>query len=245
MRGPKRSFSPSRPIWLLTFADLTTLLLVLFLMIFSMSSLDNFILRSISSGLDTRKGLPGEAFSMPENIRLAAQLLQERDFTEERESRIRALLFPAESLPPDFDKGTLEDSIRILPRLDGIMFSLDNGLLFEPGSSGLTAEGRNLLRNLAALMYLLPGEVQLCGHEESGGSELGADGKDPYQASAARVLTALGVFVHQGHAPELFSVSAYGGDKPPDPSVTRAGRMRARIEILFKNGNNSYTETRS
>ncbi|MDR2050599.1 MAG: hypothetical protein LBQ63_02365 [Deltaproteobacteria bacterium] len=239
MRAAKRSFSSFKPAWLITFADLTTLLLVLFLMIFSMSSLDDSVLRSISSGLDRRKGLPGEAAQVPERIRLAAQLLLKQEYMEEKESLVKELLFPSESLPPDFDKGTLEDSVRILPHKDGIMFSLDNALLFEPGSSGLRPGGRDLLRNLASLVYILPGEVRLDGHEEAGGSEPGAGGKDPYQASVARVLAALGVFLNQGHAPARFSVSAYGGDKAPEPFAARPGRMRARLEILFKTGNTS------
>ncbi|MCL1888984.1 MAG: hypothetical protein FWF99_00570 [Desulfovibrionaceae bacterium] len=232
MSRGKRVFSQAGNGWLVTFADLATLLLALFVLIFSMSSVDSAILQDISSGLDNREARSrGKSGRITENLRLAVDLMADTENLSRQESRLKELLFPPEILPPGHDRGTIDQLVRIFERKEGLMFTLNNALLFMPESSEFTPGGRNILLALAPLPELLPGRISIAGHEEKN------SGPDPYLASGRRALAALGVFLGRGHTPARFSVSAYGADRRPDlpEGFENAAEFpQGRLEILWE-----------
>ena len=240
MAGKTRVFEPSRSHWLITFADMATLLLALFVLIFSMSSVDTAFLESFSAGLDNQEYRnKSRGVQTPERLRLAASLLADTANLRQQENRIKELLFLPEVLPPGLDKGTIDQLVRIFDHKDGVLFMLDNALLFSPGGSELTPAGRALLLSLVPLPDLLPGSISISGHEDPRAAALdGLPGQDPYLASSRRALTALGVFLGRGCPPARFSVGAYGWDQAPEippgfgpEAGTPAG---GRLEILWK-----------
>ena len=98
-----------------------------------------------------------------------------------------------------------------------------------------------MLAALADLMRIMPGEVNISGHEDPPGAAL-ASGRDPYLASARHALAALGVFLRRDENPGRFSLSAYGPDHQAAMpgtdlyTVDMAAPPRdARLEILLKN----------
>lgn len=227
MRGPKRLFPSVGALWMLTFADLVTLLLALFVMIFSMSTLDSAVLLKITDGLRRREISPAiDAGAVPEHIRLAADILGHKENIGEQEDKIKELLFPVENLPPDLDKGTLMRSMRIVPTVDGVLFIIDNARLFTPGSAVPLPGAASALEPLISLMGVLTGEVSLSAHEAP------QAGTDPYQTSLRRALAVLGMFLRRGQDGARLGISARGPDSPP----SIAGTGAARLEILFKTG---------
>ena len=242
MRPPKHTFNREHTGWLLTFADMVTLMLALFVLIFSMSSVDNAVLQDISSGLDNQeRRSQAKSGRIPENIRLAAAMLIDKENLRQQENRVKDLLFPQELLPPELDKGTVAQYIHIFEHKDGLLFTLDNALLFMTESSELKPGGRAVLAALADLMRIMPGEVNISGHEDPPGAAL-ASGRDPYLASARHALAALGVFLRRDENPARFSLSAYGPDHQAAMpgtdlyTVDMAAPPRdARLEILLKN----------
>lgn len=229
MARSRREFSQARGAWVITFADLMTLLLALFVLIFSMSSLDSSILMSISAGLQKEKPVEehgrGEA---PQNVRLAAAILAERQQLHEYEGKIKELLFPRELLPPAIDKGTLADSVRIMEVREGIVFILPEEMLFEPGSSRLSPAGLEVVRSLVPLADFLPGPVRISGHARP------REGQDAYLASSRHALAVLGVFLNRGFPPSRLSAGAYGAELP---RLEQDGTMLpGRVEILLKTG---------
>lgn len=234
-----RVYEENKNGWLITFADLVTLLLALFVLIFSMSSLDSAVIQSISSSVsrdfpkqDRHRG------KVTAEIREVAQLMADTGQVHSHEGRIKELLFPRDLLPPGIDKGTLEPSFRVEERAEGIAFVLGDNILFDGAGSRISAAGREILVSMAPLFEVVPGDVQFIAFYV--GPPL-AGQPDDYAAAGRHALAALGVFLNQGLENGRFSVSAYGADRAALESGAPDAPL-SRVEILLKTGKKAFRE---
>lgn len=232
-----RTFEENKSGWLVTFADMVTLLLALFVLLFSMSSLDSSVIRSISSSLS--RDLPKRDLDrgkLKNEIRMAAQLLSDTGQVHSHEGRIKDLLFPRDLLPPGIDKGTLDSSFRIVETGRGIVFVLGDNILFSGEGSRVSSAGREILDSMAELFELMPGDVRITAFY-AGEPDPGQP--DDYASASRHALAALGVFINQGLDKERLSISAYGRDRA---SVERAvpDAPLSRVEVLLKTGKTAF-----
>lgn len=225
-----KNFEENSTGWMITFADLMTLLLTLFVLMFSMSSLDGSITQSIS--LSVSHEMPKRDLNrgeITESLRESAQLIMEAQDLHQQEARIKELLFPRDLLPPGIDKGTLDTSLRLEERGQGVAFVMHDVLLFEGESSRISEAGRVILNSMAPLMQVLPGDVQLTGFYAGPPT---ADLPDDYAVAGRHALAALGVFINRGVDSGRLSISAYGADRAYEG--LQPGAAANRLEILFK-----------
>lgn len=232
-----RAFPENKSGWMITFADLITLLLALFVLIFSMSSLDSAVIRSISSSVSRDRPLNDRnRGDIPANLRELAQLVADTGQVHQHEGRIKDLLFPRDLLPLGVDKGTLETSFRVREDARGVAFVLADDLLFSDGSSRVSATGREILASLAPLLEILPDEVQILAFYAGAPAP---DLPDDYAVAGRHALAALGVFINRGLDAGRFSVSAYGEDRAGLENAP-AGVNLNRVEILLKTGKKAF-----
>ncbi|MDL2285196.1 OmpA family protein [Desulfovibrio sp. OttesenSCG-928-F07] len=227
MNRGKRVFPSGGVSWVVTFADLMTLLLALFVLIFSMSSLDSSTIRSISSGLSREKFIDGKRGDIPANIKLAADIMADLQNAHPYTGELEKLLFPRELLPPAVDKGTLSDIVKIQARKDGMAFVLAEEVLFVKDTSRISPEGRVMLELLAPLFNVVQGEIAISGHTK-------VNGRDPYEVTTRNAVAVLGVFLNCGLQPARFAISGYGADKPLPAGAETNNPMYSRVEILVK-----------
>lgn len=218
-------------LWLITLADLVTLMLAMFVLIFSMSSLDSGMLERISSGIHGNIGTEGR---LDGRIRLVRDMLLDSDAVRQKEERIKDLLFPDDMLPPEVDKGVLKDNVRILGQDGGVAIVLSDKLLFPENSSRLPEPARVILSAVTPLLYALEADIVISGHSDipTGRSEAK---QDAYILSGKRALAVLDFYLTQGVKNYRFSVSGYGPDRPVDSNDTAESRAKnRRVEILLK-----------
>ena len=238
-----RIYEENRDGWLITFADMVTLILALFVLIFSMSSLDSAVVQSISSSVN--RDLPkrdSHRGKITEDIRQVAQLLADTGQVHQHEGRIKELLFPRDLLPPGVDKGTLDTSLRVVETGEGVTFVMGNDLLFEGEGSRVSKTGRDILASLMPLCDFLQSEVRISAFYD-GPPSAGPTGAQPdsYASAGRYALAALGVFINQGAELGRFSISAYGGDRAG--LEAQAGNAPLdRVEILLKTGKKALEE---
>lgn len=230
---------PPEQTWLLTFADMMTLLLCFFVMLLSMSSMDFSIIHEVGSsflgnmGLAPKKG----AGKIPTRFEFVQEVIDNPIEAIHNPQRIKDLLFPDEVLPEGMARSTLNDNLQVLVRPEGLALVLSDGLLFGTGKSELGEDSRKLLSEFAKFLASSSMPVNVSGYTDNvAGKE-----KDNYALSAERAMAVLSFFLEFGFGPERFSVSAYGESYPLADNTTPEGRAKnRRVEILLKTMGRTY-----
>ncbi|EPR44030.1 OmpA/MotB domain protein [Desulfovibrio sp. X2] len=219
--------------WVITFGDMITLLLTFFVLLLSMSSMDHSFLTRISvfnkdMGHLTSRG----AGRIPTRVWHVVELMERPQDARIDKKRIQDLLFPDEVLPAGIDKKTLEQNLDILERSDGVVLVLSDRLLFDTGSAELSDAAKALLGQVAMVVEACGAPVNVAGFTDDVGGESDAN----YRLSEERALAVLTeLLAARPLAPERFSVSAYGPQRPLFDNDTDEGRAgNRRVEILIK-----------
>lgn len=238
-RRRRPTLAPPNASWMVTFADLMTLLLSFFVLLLSMSSMDKSILRDVVShfvgdmGLAPKKG----AGRVTTKFEFMHKVIENPEQALLDPQRIKDLLFPDEVLPEGMPRSTLDENLKILVRPEGIALVLSDGLLFGIGESSLTEESRRLLSGFAEFLATVPTPVNVAGYTDN----IPAGQKDNYMLSSERAMSVLTFFLERGFEPRRFTVSAYGEAFPIGDNTTPEGRaMNRRVEILLKTTGRTY-----
>jgi chemotaxis protein MotB len=230
--------SAQKDLWIITFSDLSTLLMALFVMIFSMSSIDSGLIERISSMLRGSSATPqGEGGNIDSKVEMALELLGDSQHLSQNRESIKDLIFN-EVLPPEQVGGMLKDSVTILSREDGVAIVFAEDILFEPGSAVIPSRGRDLLGALIPLLRKTPYDILITGHSDDNVyAESGKpmQRKAQYQLSGTRALAVLKLYLDANLVKKRFAVAGYGPDRPLAPSSPLGNR---RIEIVLKNAKN-------
>lgn len=157
--GPARATRPGGGIWLITFTDLAALLLALFVMLFSMSTMDEAKWRHVAAALSPDGDRWSEdgtapAASAARNI-AAAETAPGRDL-----DYLAALLARQMEAEPRLAEAILRRGG------DRIVISLPEGLLFAPDSATPHARSAAPLFTLAGLLRNLPNRIEVEGHTD-------------------------------------------------------------------------------
>lgn len=226
--------------WLVTFSDLMTLLLTFFVLLLSMSSMDTTVITRITSHVRTMSPIPlSGPGKLTDRIVLIAETVKDPLNIMNKQHRLKDLLFPAEALPPGISSSELEKNLTLLAHPEGVVIVLTDSLLFDPGSAALDNSGKTLLDQLTPVMHALNADINISGHTSLqperpplSGADAGISNDELSYMRAAAILEH---FLQSKMAPERFSISGYGSDKPMFPNDTLEGqRKNRRVEILVK-----------
>ena len=232
MKRKKRTVCPPLALWLITFSDLVTLLLTFFVLLLTMSSMDqSFITRvtvmPLDLGVMDSKGAGRISIALQEVLELIDEPWEVLDKVE----RIKDLLYPDENLPNDVSRSTLNENLKVLARDDGVALVLTDKLLFPRGGFELDDTAREILSQVTPLLGYANEPVFISAHTD----DTEAPREQLFELSARRVEAVLQYFVESGLKNEQFSIAAYGDTKPMYPNDSAANRAgNRRIEILIR-----------
>lgn len=232
MAKKKEKKCPPVAAWLVTFSDLVTLLLTFFVLLLSMSSMDQSFLTAVSvstrdMGMLTYKG----AGRVSAAVKEVYELLKRPWEVLDKKNRIKDLLFPDEELPPEISRQDLMENLRILQRPEGVALVFTDEILFGTGQSELGEAGKALLGRLVPLLQYASAPINVAGYSDS----VGGFSEANMLLSGERALSVLTYLVSQGVVNERFSITAGGPGRPIAPNDTEAGRAKnRRVEILLK-----------
>ncbi|MEF2146511.1 MAG: OmpA family protein [Desulfovibrionaceae bacterium] len=231
-RAKKKQKCPPLALWLVTFSDLVTLLLTFFVLLLTMSSMDqSFITRVTVQPLDLgpmeSKGAGRISIRMEEVL----EMIEEPWEALDKLNRIKDLLYPNEMLPDDISRSTLDENLTVLAREDGVALVLTDKLLFPQGGTELDETARLLLAQIVPMIGYLNEPVRIATYTDD--REVPADRL--YALSVDRALAVVAFFVESGLRNEQFSLAAYGPTQPIFSNDTPEGRAKnRRIEILVR-----------
>jgi len=238
----KKDEGGGAPEWMATFADLVTLLMCFFVLLFAMSTTQQEtykeLVQSLRSALGaqavpesgTREGLtmhavPSEEPSEIQEIdELGAMIEKEM---EDIVSEVRELVL--------FNK--LGGEVSVTKTEDGVVITLSDLLLFAEGGTKLAPKGLDILEKVASILAKLAYHVKIKGHTDS---EPISSGQFPsnWELSSARASTVVRLLVQNGVPPFYISAEGYAQYHPVATNDTAQGRARnRRVEIVYERDN--------
>jgi len=164
-----RESSDGGPGWLTTFNDLITLLMVFFVLLFTMGSLDTKMLKEFQYALQSGLGILGEGSQVsiavkdsrpkPDMAQLLAQAEGEVEPVDEQE----------EATPIDeaLKAITDEPGINVRYSNQGAHITFEDFLLFDFGKAVINSGGLKFLDKMTALIQKIPYAVRVEGHTDN------------------------------------------------------------------------------
>lgn len=222
--------------WLVTYADLVTLLLTFFVLLFAISSMDaqrfKRVLASVQSSLggpfNTAASLAPpeagvEALPRPQPPALESPL--EEDLRRELMSSVQALI----------EKKRLGENIVVYQGEKQIFIRVQGQVFFVSGEAELTPEALPILEEIANILLGYPGfRVDIQGHTDN--VPIATDRfPSNWELAALRATTVLKELTRLGVPPRRLSATALADTLPVAPNATPEGRARnRRVEFVLE-----------
>ncbi len=201
----------NRDRWLLSYADLVTLLLALFIVMYGASDYERAhkIAASFTAQNTGGKGiLPGNEIEKDERAKFQQKLTE---------------------------NPTLMQKAKIRETKTGLVVSLSEAGFFAPGESAISAEAQNIIKTLAESLQTNQLQIRVEGHTDSTPIS-NAKYSSNWELSTARAANVLQKLVENGIAPERLSAAGYGGFQPLADNSTPDGRSQnRRVDVVILN----------
>lgn len=243
-RKDKGGGSKGAPLWMATFSDLMSLLLTFFVLLFSLSTIEEvkFVqaMSSIQGALGRIPTMFNTSFVPPtESTPQTVEPVQrQKDLERAKEAIAEKMRSKLVSQEPSRD--VVVEGVK-----EGIRITLVGRLLFESGGSTLVQEGQRMLNQVAeALFEDFPGlHVRIEGHTDNQPVPPNASYQNNWKLAEQRAFAVMRHFRDQNNIDQdRLSVMSCGQYRPRFPNDTPENRaLNRRVEIILLQGSNSET----
>ncbi|HBP63682.1 MAG TPA: flagellar motor protein [Desulfosporosinus sp.] len=254
--------------WLLTYSDLITLLMIFFVVLYSMSKVDAQKFAAVAESLS--KALGG---GTPAKIELAASPVGPSLFNTGTPSSKTTV--PGKGTDPNNTSPTSSDATpnavtvatektsidAIKAKIDkfaadngiqltlittveerGLVVSIQETLLFESGSADITTRARDILEKVSTVLAAAPNQIKVEGHTDNIPINT-AKFPSNWELSVLRSINVVHILQHDGITPDRLSAAGYGEFRPVSSNDTEAGRGKnRRIDLLILRTKYDLTE---
>jgi chemotaxis protein MotB len=219
--------------WIVSYADMLTLLFALFVVLYATSDANPQKLQAVHNSID-------QAFSIGvlQGSNGSSAVLQNGggitpSLAEIKSNNLAAL---SETLSGFAQANNLEGKIQVRSDADSIIISLQDNLLFDSGSADLRPGSQDVLLQVANALQGLPNQMRIEGHTDNIPVN-SPDFPTNWELSAARASRVLRFLRDQGGltANKLF-LAGFADTQPVASNETPEGRAlnrRADIVILY------------
>ncbi|QPA30152.1 flagellar motor protein MotB [Thermaerobacillus caldiproteolyticus] len=235
--------------WLIPYADLLTLLLALFIVLFASSQLDQKkfeeIARSFNSAISGGIGVfdfPSpieEEQPQSQSINKKKQQQNEQQRQEQKElQEIQA------KINQYIEKQHLTGELKTTLTEEGLLITILNDILFDSGSADVRPQDQKLAKEISRLLVMNPPRnIIVSGHTDNvpiRNSKFSSN----WELSVMRAVNFMKLLLENKQLdPRWFSAKGYGEFKPVASNDTAEGRMKnRRVEILILPNNQSKNE---
>jgi chemotaxis protein MotB len=231
--------------WLVTYADMLTVLMALFIVMFALSVVDKAKFEKFAEGLNgdlgngasLLEGGPGlqQAGDTPLDLQSAITALNEKQSrqqaaTQEKDDLERARQKILQALVAK----RMQDKVRF--RLDerGLVVTVvTDDVLFALGSATLRPQGNAVLDAIAPALKGLPNQVTVEGHTD----DLPISGRTSnWELSTERATSVLRYLLDSHSVPaQRLSAAGYADQRPLTPNISAAARsVNRRVEVIIR-----------
>jgi chemotaxis protein MotB len=214
--------------WLISYADLVTLLLALFTTLYAASTIDAQKLAPLSSSIrEAFDAPPAAAAAAAPSIVPPVTVVAGQTPREDLQLRLAHDLAQAIEL----------DRIRMHRDARGLVLSLPEQAAFAVGSSEVSGEALEMIDRIAAAVAATPNAIRIEGHTDDVPIRTSKH-QSNWELSTARASAVVEYLVTEtGLAPERLSAAGYGEFHPRVPNDTPENRAaNRRIDIVILDG---------
>ncbi len=226
--------------WLIPYADLLTLLLALFIVLFASSQIDQKkfqeIARSFSSALSGGTGV----FDFPSPIEQEKQqtsLRNNQQITKSQQALIerKELQQIQAKINRYIEKQHLNGELKTTLTEEGLLVTILNDILFDSGSAEVRPQDKKMAKEISRLLVMNPPRnIIVSGHTDNvpiHNSKFSSN----WELSVMRAVNFMKLLLENKQLdPRWFSAKGYGEFKPVASNATAEGRMKnRRVEILI------------
>jgi chemotaxis protein MotB len=204
-------------IWLIIFSDITTNLMLFFLMIFAMTRMTAIERQMVMAGM--------ESTVVNQSAREQAELARQAKLQREEEAIKRLQHAVAE--------GGLSGKASIAVTDKTVNIALNPESFFSIGSAKLNPGTIAVIHDLVALIESFPNDIIIEGHTDPTPVRGGAY-RSNWELSIARAVGVVNYFIASGLDPKQLVAAGYGEFHPAYPNDSEKNRARnRRIEITL------------
>jgi chemotaxis protein MotB len=221
--------------WLVSYADFITLLMVMFVVLYSMGQTDVKKYKQLAESMR-------EAFTLGGAMKVIDTTINTSGGTIE-DGQPKPIVVPGiPEAPPKSEEvagqltamltgSGLGNEVSVQTNVEGVMISLSEKLVFETGTTKMPEEAYPVLDTIAEMIAKIDNQIRLVGHTDN------SPPLSPYtnnmELSLARALVINDYLVEKGVAPERFIISGKGEYNPIFPNDTPQHRsLNGRVELI-------------
>ena len=240
--------------WLLTYADLITLLLALFMMLFAVSNIDKDKFKAFQASYADDLGKGVKAKEGPNENPSGKETGQEAKDPNAKPQAFEAVPVPSASasekakdlaskkdlaelqkkLKYDLKKQGLEKKVDVGIEDRGLVVFVTDGVLFDSGQAQLRPEGAQVLSRLALVFKPIGNPLRVEGHTDNRPIST-YQFQSNWELSGARAGTVVRTMIAGGIKPTRVRGDMYADTRPRTTNGTEAGRAKnRRVEIIVE-----------
>ncbi len=232
--------------WLLPYADILTLLLALFIVLFAASEVDSQKFEAISSSFNSElqggtgvleKEAPTESMEVTppiEELKTEISTTEGQDEMSWAEDQKELTEFKAK-IDGYIDEKGLSPRLQTKLTSKGLMLTITEGVLFQSGQAEIFEDSRTVAKEISNLLITdTPRMIYIEGHTDNvptGTREFPSN----WELSSARAITFMKILLENEKLdPRKFSATGYSEYQPIASNDTEAGREEnRRVEVLI------------
>ncbi len=230
--------------WLLTYADMITLLLALFIFLYSVSSVSASKVQAFTAAFAEMFGVSRVPISLEKPAGSDGVIPipgRRREPKEEGDPGHRggvsqerqALQELRDKLVKAFPDLLATGKLAILEEQEGLMMRISETALFDLGSAAIQSQAEAVLSAIASFLSGLPNDIRVEGHTDSLPIRSGKYTSN-WELSGARAASVVSYFIVKGGiAPQRLALAGYGEYRPVAADVPGKGHpANRRVEIM-------------
>ena len=229
------------PEWMATFADLVTLLMCFFVLMFAMSSTQQESFKELVKSLKSALGVQ----QIPEaGTREGLRMLQEEDpeKTNKQDTAVDELGGMVQKEVDDIANEVRElimfnrlgGNVRVQEDEQGVIITISDVLLFPVGEADLTESGGKVIKKIYEVLSQFPYRIVIAGHTDNVPIHTNKYSSN-WLLSADRACKVVQLLVNEGIDPTIISAEAFSQYHPLATNDTLKGRSKnRRVEIIYE-----------
>ncbi len=233
--------------WLVSYADFVTLLFAFFVVMYSISSVNDTKYASLSEALDEAFSKAHKVLKVVDPIQVGSEprtiqpIILDNPTTEEKKKQRklsdeilkerRQLLMVSEQFEDVLQPYVENDLVEVKRNDFWIELEMNSQLLFLSGEAELSAQAVPVLRKIAEVIRRMPNVINIEGHTDDVPIDT-IEFPSNWDLSSARATTVVREFIRNGISPKRLSAVGYGEFHPVADNNNIEGRNKNRRVVL-------------